>query len=329
LEVRTELGKTDSKRQKSEENSETSITSEILIGTSGWSYKEWEGVFYPDSKTPKLTYYSGIFSTAEIDSTFYANPSRGMVLGWTRNTPKSFQFAMKLPQLITHKKQLDLDKGAEIDLREFIDLINPVHEAGKLGPLLIQLPPSFGLGKRTTLEEFFKVLPSDYLFAVEFRNKSWLKDRDLDSLLRQYRVASTIVDEPLLPVNLTTTSSDFAFVRWHGRGTRPWYDYRYGEEEIEPWVENIKTISRKVKKIYGYYNNHFHGYAVENSLELMQKLKIASEEQEITLRKVRSRIEGGQSADDDLETDRSIKANKKEKKATESLDPDQKSLIEF
>ncbi len=124
----------------------------IRIGTSGWSYKEWEGVFYPDSNTPKLSYYSSIFNTAEIDSTFYANPAKGLVLGWARNTPKDFQFAVKLPQTITHKKHLELSQGVEIDLKDFLELMRPLHEAGKLGPLLIQLPPSFDSSKESNLK---------------------------------------------------------------------------------------------------------------------------------------------------------------------------------
>ena len=78
----------------------------VVLGTSGWSYKEWEKVFYPDSKTPKLSYYSGVFSTAEIDSTFYAYPNKGLAFGWARNTPDDFQFSAKIPKLITHDKKL-------------------------------------------------------------------------------------------------------------------------------------------------------------------------------------------------------------------------------
>ena len=76
----------------------------VLLGTSGWSYKEWERIFYADTKTPKLSYYSHIFQTAEIDSTFYAYPPKGLVYGWARNTPEHFQFSAKLPKLITHDK---------------------------------------------------------------------------------------------------------------------------------------------------------------------------------------------------------------------------------
>jgi len=253
----------------------------VSLGTSGWSYKEWEGVFYPDSTVSKLKFYSEVFKTAEIDSTFYANPTKGLVFGWARNTPENFVYSAKLPQKITHEMQLDLAKGAEVELRNFLDLMSPLKSAGKLGPLLIQLPPSFNAGKKKVLQEFFEALPREYNFAVEFRNKTWLKDPDsVYDLLRKYNVAATIVDEPLLPVDLTTTSSDIAFIRWHGRGKRPWYNYLYREEELDPWVERVETISRNVKRVYGYFNNHFHGNAVLNSLEFMEKLGVASEKQE-------------------------------------------------
>jgi uncharacterized protein YecE (DUF72 family) len=261
----------------------------VRIGTSGWSYKEWEGVFYPDAKTPKLSYYSKVFDTAEIDSTFYANPARGLVFGWARNTPSNFEFAVKLPQLITHKKKLDLSLGVEVDLRNFLDLLKPLHDSKKLGPLLIQLPPSFDTRKKETLETFLEALPKDHLFAIEFRNKSWLNDTQLYSLLRKYNVANTIVDEPLLPVDLTLTS-DFTFIRWHGWGKRIWYDYHYSEKELEPWVERVKSVSSKAKKVYGYFNNHFHGYAIENGLWLLDKIGLANDDQRQTLLKVRDYI---------------------------------------
>ncbi|GEM_PF-579171 len=269
------------------------MTDEIRIGTSGWSYKEWEGVFYPDSKTPKLTFYSKVFSTAEIDSTFYSNPSRGLALGWSRNTPSNFEFAVKIPKSITHDRQLDLSKGAEIELKKFLELIKPLHDSGKLGPLLIQLPPSFGANKSKILQQFFDALPDGYRFAVEFRNKSWLRDKEsVLELLKQYQIANTIVDEPLLPADLTITTSDFAFIRWHGRGKAPWYNYRYSQSEIEPWVEKVKQLSFRVKKVYGYFNNHFHGFAVENGLDFIDKLGLANDQQKKFLEIVRNNIEG-------------------------------------
>ncbi|HVB12619.1 MAG TPA: DUF72 domain-containing protein, partial [Nitrososphaerales archaeon] len=236
----------------------------LKIGTSGWSYKEWEKIFYPDSKTPKLSYYSKIFKTAEIDSTFYANPKRGLVFGWAKNTPKNFQFSVKLPQLITHRKKLDLGLGVEVDLNDFVGLLQPLSETDKLGPLLIQLPPSFSFDKVDTLEKFCEVLPKGYKFAVEFRNESWLEDaKQVRSLLAKYDVSNTIVDEPLLPVDLNVTTKEFAFVRWHGRGEKLWYNYKYSEEEVKPWVARVKEISSKVKTTYGYWNNHFSAFAIE------------------------------------------------------------------
>jgi uncharacterized protein YecE (DUF72 family) len=255
----------------------------ILLGTSGWSYKEWEKVFYPDSKTPKLSYYSSIFRTAEIDSSFYAYPNRGLAFGWARNTPYAFQFSAKIPKLITHDKRLDLERGVEIDLGKFIDVLAPLKDAKKLGPLLIQLPPSFTFNEIDVLGNFFEVLPKDQMFAVEFRHLSWLEDQQsVNSLLRKFHVSNTVVDEPLLPIDLNTTA-EFTFVRWHGKGKRVWYNYEYSSEELDPWIERVEKISKKVKKVYGYFNNHFHGSAVFNSLEMLEKLGLASRTQKETL----------------------------------------------
>jgi len=271
------------------ESESSTKKSGILLGTSGWSYKEWEKIFYPDSKTPKLTYYSNIFHTAEIDSTFYAYPNKGLVSGWARNTPPGFQFAAKIPKLITHDKKLDLEQGVEIDLVKFIDLLAPLRESNKLGPLLIQLPPSFSRKEIEKLENFFDVLPKGYMYSVEFRNTSWLDDpNSVYSLLRKYNISNTIVDEPLLPVDLTATA-DHAFVRWHGRGTRVWYNYEYSQEQLEPWVDRVKKVSGEVKRVYGYFNNHFHGSAVINSLEMLQKLGLATEKQRETLDQILSK----------------------------------------
>ena len=94
------------------------------------------------------------------------------MFGWAKNTPKDFQFSVKLPQLITHKKKLDLSQGVEVDLNDFLELLRPLSETNKLGPLLIQLPPSFSSEKMDTLGKFFGILPHGFKFAVEFRNES-------------------------------------------------------------------------------------------------------------------------------------------------------------
>ncbi len=251
-------------------------TINILLGTSGWSYKEWVGPFYQKKDKSKLKAYSRIFKTAEIDSTFYAYPSKGTVMGWAKYSPENFVFTAKLPKLITHEKMLSLREGAEEDLNRFCDLLRPVLLNGKLGCLLIQLPPKYEFDPEH-LEKFFQVLPAEFKFAVEFRHLSWMKNETW-KLLRAHDVAYTIVDEPLLPPELQVTS-DFAYFRWHGHGTRPWFDYRYEIEELKTWVPKVEKVSKEVKKVYGYFNNHFHGYAVENCLQVLEMLGALTPEQ--------------------------------------------------
>ncbi|UCD73491.1 MAG: DUF72 domain-containing protein, partial [Candidatus Bathyarchaeota archaeon] len=173
------------------------------------------------------------------------------------------------PRLITHEKRLDLDQGVEEDLSSFCELMEPLSLNGKLGCLLIQLPPSLEFDPEL-VESFFKVLPTAISFAVEFRDLSWMTEETWE-LLRKYDVAYTIVDEPLLPPEMQLTSK-IAYFRWHGKGTRPWYNYRYDKDELKPWVPKIKEIAGKADKVYGFFNNHYHGYAVENCLQVLEML---------------------------------------------------------
>lgn len=258
---------------------------ETRLGTSGWSYKEWVKVFYPTNETKKLTYYAGIFNTVEIDSTFYAYPAQGTVYGWEKNTPEGFVFSAKIPKLITHDKRLDLEKGVMADLFRFLDSMKPLIKAGKLGPVLLQVPPSFSYDKDyDRLRSFIEAAPKDILLAAEFRHLSWLKGQ-VNELLRKHNIANVIVDEPLLPPDVNITA-DFSVVRWHGRGTRPWYNYRYGDAELDAWKPKVDEISKKTKKVYGYFNNHFHGFAVENALKMLEKVGGASPQHEEVLKKV-------------------------------------------
>jgi uncharacterized protein YecE (DUF72 family) len=259
----------------------------IILGTSGWSYPEWVGVFYPSSKDSKLGYYARIFSTAEIDSTFYAFPTEGMVLGWQRYSPKDFVFNAKLPQSITHEKLKDLGSPIERDLDRFTDLMQPLNTTGKLGCLLIQLPPKYKYDLNH-LESFLSLLPKGYRYAIEFRNKSWMRS-DTWQTLSRYNIAYTIVDEPLLPPEIHTTA-DFAYLRWHGRSQRPWYDYEYNRNELEEWVPKVRGLEAVVKTTYGYFNNHFHGYAVENALEILSMLGKLTPAQEEALERAKKHL---------------------------------------
>ena len=249
----------------------------VFLGTSGWSYKEWEEVFYQKGEKRKLRAYSRVFKTVEIDSTFYRYPSKGMVMGWLRYSPSDFAFSAKLPKVITHDKKLGLKSDVKAELNAYLELMRPLQLGGKLACLLIQLPPKYDYNPRN-LESFFELLDPLFRYAVEFRNLSWIKDETW-SLLEKYNVAYVIVDEPLFPPEVHLTA-DFAYFRWHGRGERPWFDYRYSKAELEPWVPKVEESSKKVKKVVGYFNNHYHGYAPENCLYLIEKLGLLSEEQE-------------------------------------------------
>jgi uncharacterized protein YecE (DUF72 family) len=265
---------------------------DLFIGTSGWSYKEWNGVFYPTADTNKLSYYSKVFGTAEVDSTFYAYPSKGLVLGWARYSPDNFVFSVKLPQELTHDKRLDVSKGVETDLVRFLSLMKPLIAAGKLGPVLIQLPPSYSYEKDfERLKGFLGIIPDDVKFAVEFRHPSWLRE-DVWDLLKSRNVANVIVDEPLLPPD-TVVTADFAFIRWHGHGTRPWYNYRYKDKELKAWVPKVQEVVARTKTTYGYFNNHFRGFAVENSLKMMGMLGVANAKQDEAKEKATRFLDGG------------------------------------
>jgi len=255
----------------------------IFLGTSGWSYKEWIGPFYTKMDKSMLRAYAKVFNTVEIDSTFYRYPSKGTVMGWTRYSPEGFVYTAKLPGLITHEKKLELAQGIEADLEKFLELMEPLSLSGKLGCILIQLPPKFDYRPKQ-LEDFFKLLPTHGKFAVEFRDLSWMRNETW-TLLEKYRVAYTIVDEPLLPPDMHLTS-EIAYFRWHGHGTRPWYNYHYRVEELQPWAPRVLETANKMKKVYGYFNNHYHGYAVENCLQVMEMVGVLEPRQAETKNRI-------------------------------------------
>ena len=241
----------------------------LRFGTSGWSYEEWLGVFYRTASESKLAAYAKVFDTAEIDSSFYRAPAKGMVLGWLRYTPEDFVFTAKVPQTVTHDRRLDVAKKADEDVRAFCELMDPLNDAAKLGPLLLQLPPSLRFDP-DTVQAFFEALPHRFKWAIEFRHRSWLVPEAYD-LLRAHGVAYTIVDEPLLPPDVHVTAP-FAYIRWHGRGKDPWYDYHYSEEELKEWVPKMREIAEASDPVYGFFNNHYHGYAPENGLQVLEML---------------------------------------------------------
>jgi len=252
----------------------------VLVGTSGWGYDEWVGPFYPKGlkKEDYLLYYSEIFYTNEINTTFYNIPSKRIVENWHSKTPKNFLFSVKIPQTITHEHKLDI-KFCQNDLDYFLNVMNPLIESKKLVSFLIQLPPSFNKKEHFgNLKQFIDYWQRDrksdhYYIVVEFRHKSWM-DPETFNYLKENHLTYCGVIEPLLPPRMDVTNPEFAYIRFHGYGKKIWFDYFFKEEEIKNWAHSIKTIIPTVKKISIYFNNHFSGYAAKNCLMLMKELDL-------------------------------------------------------
>lgn len=239
----------------------------ILLGTCGWSYQEWVGMFYPNNRVAKLPFYGKVFETVEVDSSFYRMPSKSMAAGWARATGPSFKFSLKVPKTITHDRRL---VDAEQGFLAFLEVIKPLEKAGKLGCLLVQLPPSFEYGERRSLESFMELFPRHLHFAIEFRHESWDRQETWD-LLNEHGVANTVTDSPIEFLSKPiVTAETHAYVRWHGRGKPTWFDYTYSEQELEPWVRKVNDIASKVQTLYAYFNNHYHSSAPVNALQFLE-----------------------------------------------------------
>ncbi len=272
------------------------MSSKLFIGCSGWNYGDssekggWRNVFYPDNKTRKLSYYSQFFNTVEMDATFYnrfyQHMTQGLFVGIARTTPPDFKISVKVPEIITHDKRLDINKDVMVDLITFLDKISPLKNSNKLGAIIIQLPPSFTITESKKLEEFLNALTnntnvqSNNNFAIEFRHTSWNTEGVLE-LLQHYDIASVLTDSPekehleFLSNENNITSRSTSVVRLHGRNTTQghyWYNYLYSQRELEPWVEKIGRINQKTDTIFVYFNNHYGGKALVNALQFKEMI---------------------------------------------------------
>ena len=166
---------------------------DLYLGTSGWSYADWEGTLYPEAlpSASRLAEYVKHFATVEIDSTFYGTPRRSTVEKWREIAPEGFLFAAKFPQEMTHERNLVGCRGRGRKLRA----ARWPGSRDRLGPLLLQLPPSFAVEGMGVLEDFLKRLPQGFRYAVEVRHRSWLGS-DLPEMLRERGAALTLIDYP-------------------------------------------------------------------------------------------------------------------------------------
>jgi uncharacterized protein YecE (DUF72 family) len=229
------------------------------LGTVGFSYKDWDGVFYPQGASPRsyLAHYSQIFNAVEIDSTFYGSPPIERVRQWAATVPEGFKFCPKTPRQITHDARLVNVLEA---MQAFINSVRAFEE--KLGAILIQLPPNFTAAEFETLRVFLETLPTDLQFAIEFRHQSWFTFETV-SLLQSYQVCWTSTAYADLPKQIALTTS-FHYIRWLGRHGQFEQKNRIQvdvEPQLEWWLSNIQPNIDRVHAIYGFFNNDFSGYS--------------------------------------------------------------------
>lgn len=255
----------------------TRTTPELYIGTMGWTYKDWLGVFYPPDADQKdyLHHYAQIFNALEIDSTFYFIPKPAVVSSWYAKTPPDFKFTAKFPRAITHEKGLaDADEEAAAFLKSMSLL------GRKLGALLVQLPPGFRYNRGTfdRVSRFFAGLPvSEFRFAVEFRHRSWIRS-DVFDLLRERGIAWTIQDHPYYTPIHPELTTDFTYIRWMGDNEDP----RISNvkqvvidrtPDLLRWAEQLKRdILPEIDTLFGFFNNHYAGHAPTNCNQMKRLL---------------------------------------------------------
>ncbi len=258
----------------------------IIVGTSGWSYDDWVGEFYPATlgKDKWLEFYARYFHTTEVNSTYYSFPSPAMVQGWISKASKlqRFEYSLKMPKRVTHDSLLlDVEHALEFEAK----VLSPIHDAGCLGAVLVQLSPyfmSYDKGKKTEHPERLKLLlerldAAKFDYAVEFRHRSWLEEGGLNGevtdMLKERGVAVCAVDGPSMPPIVENTARH-SYIRFHGHNDDIWYgkdaedtrmnryDYFYKESELAPWKELIEPFHGTAR---AYFNNHPHANAIRNA----------------------------------------------------------------
>lgn len=249
----------------------------IHIGTSGWVYGHWQGIFYPDnlSSKDKLKYFSQYFKTAEVNYSFYHLPRPTTYQKWYKETPADFLFALKASRFITHLKRL---KGVKEPWKIFLK--NALNLKEKLGPILFQFPPTFKAAEENLkrLEKFLAILRGrtshggstslNLRFAFEFRHKTWC-DEKIYNLLKKYKVSWVIADSPRYP-KAEIVTADFVYIRMHG--SEVLFSSKYTKKELRVLAQKIKKWQRQCLDVYCYFNNDASGNAVKNAKQLLKFL---------------------------------------------------------
>ncbi len=253
------------------------------VGTAGWSYADWEGVVYPESKGAgfhPLAFLADYVDMVEINSTFYRPATPAMAAAWLRRVAErpDFLFAVKLHQIFTHQR----GEFTEKDVAAFKAGIDLLRVRNRIAALLVQFPWSYNRTPENTayLLRLFGLF-AEYPLALEIRHESWNTPEFYD-LLGANRVAFCNIDQPLFKDSIApssvVTNPDYSYVRLHGRNYKNWfrqdagrddrYDYLYSRDELGDWVRRIRELGARSGKVYVVTNNHYRGQAVANALQI-------------------------------------------------------------
>ncbi len=240
---------------------------DLYLGSMGWSYKFWP--LYSGLKPNEfLRTYANHFNSVEINSSFYRIPNRKVIENWISQIPNDFRFTAKFPQSISHSPKLKYDEGK---LEAFIRNIGTLGD--KLGPLLLQLPPSFHSTEIKSLREFLSILPLDLKYAIEFRNQDWF-NHETNELLRENNIALVQMEHPKRPKTYESTT-DFVYIRWEGNrkivnGNKGLVEIER-KEDITEWYSKIMKYLKNKMEIYGYFSKFYSGYPVYD-IKMIQEL---------------------------------------------------------
>jgi uncharacterized protein YecE (DUF72 family) len=239
----------------------------IHIGTSGWHYKHWKGLFYPAGMQPQeyLNHYLRYFRTVEINNSFYRLPTYETFASWRESVPDGFVFAVKASRFITHMKKL---KDPQQSFGNFMQQVVALEE--KLGPILFQLPPRWHCDL-ARLRQFLEALPGGLHYTFEFRDHTWYNETVYD-LLRQHQAAFCIYDleQHQSPVVVTAA---FVYIRLHGPEGR--YNGSYSDEALGAWAAAARNWQQESRTVYIYFDNDIGGHAVGDAQRLQNLVSIS------------------------------------------------------
>jgi uncharacterized protein YecE (DUF72 family) len=248
------------------------------FGTQAWTMvSDWEGVFYPPgtSSEQALGFYAQALNTVEVNATFHAVPQVQYVDNWRKRTPDDFVFAVKMPQAITHEASLDLSQCEPV-LARFLEATR--HLESKLGPILIQLPPSFVRtpATRLALAAFLdRLAPHNLRLALEVRHASW-QDPAVERALADRNVAWVLTEGGANSKVLMFTAG-FIYIRW-GRSGHHFENFGHivldRSDDLDWWAETIKSFPADHGPVYGYMSDEFAGHAPGSIRQLQARLDI-------------------------------------------------------